>query len=422
MVSYAFSNMRVGSERWKRIVLVDARGYYAYSPAVFIFEDLNFTFYQRIEKPDIHNTGHVYNYSGPINGKWINKYYGGTALCQTPFFLAAHAYTLATGGVADGYTAPYMYSVGVAAIFYFFLGLFFLAKIMEDYGVRLWPTVVTLLVAGFGTNLYAYTVLEGGMSHVYSFAFVSLFVYAARRYLTRLDSGYLILMGAALGMIVFIRPVNLLVVLFLPFLAERPPVLITGLRRLFSNPLHFAAALVIMLALPFIQLVMYKVATGNFIIYSYTTETFNFLEPHIIDILFSYKKGLFLYTPLYLVGLLALAVFWRWSRFAVITWLGAFFIVTWVFSSWWMWYYGGSFSSRVYVEFIPLFMIPLGVWLTRLRRRVVKVTVYCALFVLIGICQVQTYQYRWTEIHWSDMTKERYWDVFLMHKHWLKRW
>ena len=35
------------------------------------------------------------------------------------------------------------------------------------------------------------------------------------------------------------------------------------------------------------------------------------------------------------------------------------------------------------------------------------------LFALIILCQIQTYQYRYTLIHWSDMTREKYWDVFL---------
>ena len=36
------------------------------------------------------------------------------------------------------------------------------------------------------------------------------------------------------------------------------------------------------------------------------------------------------------------------------------------------------------------------------------------LIVLLALlCQVQTYQYRHWQIHWSDMDKERYWENFL---------
>jgi hypothetical protein len=33
--------------------------------------------------------------------------------------------------------------------------------------------------------------------------------------------------------------------------------------------------------------------------------------------------------------------------------------------------------------------------------------------LLMFVCQIQTYQYRYGEIHWSEMTKDRYWNVFL---------
>ena len=39
---------------------------------------------------------------------------------------------------------------------------------------------------------------------------------------------------------------------------------------------------------------------------------------------------------------------------------------------------------------------------------------YSSLIVLmIAICQVQTYQYRYYFIHWENMTKESYWKIFM---------
>ena len=88
-------------------------------------------------------------------------------------------------------------------------------------------------------------------------------------------------------------------------------------------------------------------------------------------------------------------------------------MITYVFSSWWNWYYGGSFSSRVYVEFIPVFMILLAAALHGIAGKYRK-GAFVALIVLLTIlCQVQTYQYRYYQIHWSEMTREKYWEVFL---------
>ena len=41
-----------------------------------------------------------------------------------------------------------------------------------------------------------------------------------------------------------------------------------------------------------------------------------------------------------------------------------------------------------------------------LRKAYIVVT-----FVLVLFCQFQTYQYRHMIIHWSDMTKEMYWEA-----------
>jgi hypothetical protein len=173
-------------------------------------------------------------------------------------------------------------------------------------------------------------------------------------------------------------------------------------------------AVIVFFATLSIQLLVYKLATGHFIVYSYGEEGFNFRSPHILDILFSYKKGLFLYTPIFFIastiGLLAVL---KRSKFEVITWMFFFLLITYVFSSWWMWYYGGSFSSRVYVEFIPFFMIPLALSLHYLKKGIWQKSYLILLTLLVMICQIQTFQYRYYYIHWSDMTKEKYWDVFL---------
>jgi len=34
-------------------------------------------------------------------------------------------------------------------------------------------------------------------------------------------------------------------------------------------------------------------------------------------------------------------------------------------------------------------------------------------FLLIVFCQIQTYQYRYGYLHWQDMNKELYWDLFM---------
>ncbi|MEO1713578.1 MAG: hypothetical protein AAFU60_09625, partial [Bacteroidota bacterium] len=87
-------------------------------------------------------------------------------------------------------------------------------------------------------------------------------------------------------------------------------------------------------------------------------------------------------------------------------------ILTYVFSSWSNWWYGGSFSSRPYVEYLPIFGLGLGILLEQTSGRL-RVGILTVLVILGLVCQVQIYQYRYYQIHYSEMTKERYWEVFL---------
>jgi hypothetical protein len=162
-----------------------------------------------------------------------------------------------------------------------------------------------------------------------------------------------------------------------------------------------------------IQPVIYKISTGDYWVYSYGAETFDFIHPHIIDILFSYKKGLFLYSPLLLLALSGGYVLWKKSRFEFFTLFSFLFILTYFLSSWWNWWYGGSFSSRVYLEYIPFFAILLGLSLKSIQNKFLLTGFKTLIVVFIVVCQIQTFQYRYYQIHWENMTREKYWNVFL---------
>ena len=415
LITAISSNVNWGKERWKGIVEADGKGYYAYLPAVFIYKDLNFGFFDHIEKEKYYNPNRYYDYrANSGHGHLINKYYCGTAVAELPFFLMAHGLTKWTGGDADGFSKYYMIFVNIAAIFYLFLGLFYLRKTLIAYAIPKWIISATLVLTVFATNLFVYTVVDTGLSHVFSFGFVSAFVYLSKRFFDSPNTKYLPILAALLGMIILIRPINLMILLSWPFLAGSLKALLDGLKFALSNYKKLLVSTLIFGVIVSIQLIVYKISTGHFIIYSYQEEGFNFLDPHFMDILFSYKKGLFLYTPMYLLAMFGLIPLFKRNKFAAVTWLAFFVFITYIFSSWWMWYYGGSFSSRVYVEYIPVFMILFAILLSDTTQKWGRVAILSISFLLLAACQIQTYQYRYYEIHWDEMNKEKYWDVFLM--------
>jgi len=413
IVTIVSSNLNWGKDRWKGIVEADAKGYYAYLPAVFIYHDLNFGFFDSIEKEKYFDRHLYYDYRAFANGKVISKYYAGTAVVEMPFFLIAHGLSKILNYETDGYSKLYPVLINIAALFYLLIGLIFLNRIMTAYGIKEWVKSLTLFAAVFGTNLFYYVVGEPGMSHIFSFAFIAMFYYYSRQYFASANSRYIPALAIILGMIVLIRPVNGLIVLIWPFAAGSFQQLKEGLHmafKVFRKPL---AGIFAFLAVISIQLVYYKISTGSFFVYSYTGEGFNFFHSHLIEMLFSYKKGLFLYTPLYLISLAGLYSEWKHSKFMVFSWLGFFILITFVFSSWSNWYYGGSFSSRVFVEYIPVFMILLSLGVQNTVLKIPKIIFIAMVVLLTIVCQVQTYQYRYNQIHWSEMNKEKYWEVFM---------
>lgn len=393
------------------IVKADGKGYFAHLPAVFIYGDLNFGFFDEIESK-YSNDNLFYDYRKYVDGHTYNKYFAGTAFFMAPFFLLAHGITLATGGSADGYSSWYMLSVSWAAIAYMLLSLLLMRSVLRRFGIT--DSVIMWSVLGiyFGTNWFYYVLAEPAMSHVYSVFLITLFFYLICKWVDGDRSKHLMYAALVFGFILWVRPVNGIVIFSVPlafssFREFRSRIVET------VRDIGFWPVLLVIPAILLAQLVIYKVQTGKFFIYSYEEEGFNFLHPRMLDILFSYKKGLFLYTPLTLVAVFGNFRWWRWNKFRATVSLLFFFLITYVLSSWWNWYYGGSFSSRAYIEFYLFLLLPFAYLLQKGWRRWQEVALRAVVVLLILFCQFQTYQYRYMVIHWDNMTKERYWDVFL---------
>jgi hypothetical protein len=407
------SNLNWNKTNWKEIIRVDGKGYYAYLPAIFIYHDLNFGFFETIDKVKYFNSNNFYDYRVKVNKTYIDKYYCGTSIAQLPFFLIAHLWCYFSDSDPDGYSKPYMILISIAALFYLGLGLLFILKILLSYGVSDKNISIVLIAIVFGTNIFYYSIREAGMSHIYSFAFFSMLVYYGRLFFRFFRPVDILRVTVLLGLLTLIRPVNCISFLILPFLACDIQTLKAGIVQVWYRKLYLILSIVIFVFLVSIQLIIYKVSTGNFFIYSYHEEGFNFLNPHMVDILFSYRKGLFLYTPVLFISLWGGYYLFRKNKFEFFSLSLFLLILTYILSSWFLWWYGGSFSSRVYIEYFPLFAILLGLALENIRSPVFRKVYITIIFLLIVVCQVQTYQYRYYKIHWSDMTKEKYWDVFL---------
>lgn len=401
-------NINSGYKNLPEVLKNDARGYYAYLPALFIYKDAGWKFIPSTDAIYRPNKEWYFDFTERTSDdKVFNKYYLGTAVSQLPFFLIAHTMAMFFG-IADGYSDVYMLSVCIAACFYALAGLFFLNLLLRDIAVSKQVRTIVLLVTGTGTQLFYYTVSEPGMSHVYSFAFVSAFLYGTLQYSRKYTVSSLVLSALVLGMIVLIRPVNVLICLSFPALLSLDNKnLLLFLRRV--PLLHVCIFLICVSAILMLQFFAYYVQTGSFWIYAYSEEGFQFLNPQILAFLFSFRKGLFVYTPVCLISLLGLLMLYKQRKGFVMYYAGSVLFIVYILSSWWIWWYGGSFSSRPMTEYLPYLAIPGALALQALScRRFMGACM--VIFICILLNQVQTWQYRHGIIHWENMNRELYFD------------
>ncbi len=209
---FSAANVKWGGDRWHSLIRDDGKGYYSHLPAIFIYQDLNFDFYDEIENGKYHYPKLAYDYRENYKGNTINKYYSGTALAELPFFLIAHVLSTPLGYENDGYSKIYYIFISIGALFYMVLGLFLLKEILLLYKINRVNINIVLLSIAFGTHLFYYAVFEPCMSHIYSFVFINAFVLFSKRYFINRGYTNLIIAATLLGIITLIRPVNILVV------------------------------------------------------------------------------------------------------------------------------------------------------------------------------------------------------------------
>jgi hypothetical protein len=101
--------------------------------------------------------------------------------------------------------------------------------------------------------------------------------------------------------------------------------------------------------------------TGAWMRYSYEGETFMYgNKPKILEVLFDVQNGLFLYSPIVLFSMFGLVIGWRQKRFHAPALTLIFVVATYIFASWWAWWFGGAFGHRCYVELYPLLAFPMA--------------------------------------------------------------
>lgn len=375
----------------RSVVWSDSEGYYVYLPGLFIIKDFH-------QLPP----GSMWPYYNE-KGEFVDKYTCGVAYFELPFFWIGYGISKLKGlDPKDYFSQTYTKAIAFGGLLISFLGLLILYKALVRWnGFSETVTFWTILCVYLGTNLFHYSTKEMGISHVYSFFLFAVFLFHLPVWLKK--SGVLnsILLGFIMGWIFLIRPTNVVIFLLLPLYDVYN---ITALKeRLLLFVREFKALIIagvaaFMMLIP--QLMYWKEMTGKWIYYSYTDEGFKYWnQPKLAAVLFDVQNGLLLYSPLVILMLVGIFFGLKEKKYQAPTMLIIFMISTYLFASWWAWWFGGAFGHRSYVEYYALLALPLAGLIQRVfstQKKWLRIS-FQALLILLMIYSVRL-SYLYTSI------------------------
>jgi hypothetical protein len=346
-------------------------------------------------------------------GKTLSVFTSGVAILWSPFFLMGHFMTLFFGFEATGHGNIYYGSVLIAALFYVYIGLYFLYKLLiSEFGHKV--SLITASLFFLGTNLFYYTVILGaGMSHAYSFSMIAIYMYFVHRFYETGKLKHVLFFALPFAMAVLIRPTNIIAGFYF-FLFGVGSLTTFKERAVYwlKNYWVLGAVLLtgIIVAIP--QMLYWHTVTGKFITYSYQDYGFPYLlSPKIGIVLFGKYNGWLFYTPLVifaLYGLFSALVRKSYNSLAVLIIL---IIAIYINASWWAPTFSAAVGQRAMIDFLPFLAFPLA-WTVRKyfeQDKTVRTILFIVLLVILFF-NIQ-FAFRYQAYEWWDkpFTWEKFW-------------
>jgi len=356
--------------------------------------------------------GEWYGLTPYTENNYLNKYPIGQAILWTPFFLAAHVLTMLTGQPATGFTVWYQAAIGCAAAVYTALGCVMLYKLLRrQFSVRVsYFTMLTLLL---GTNMLSYATYDGSFTHVYSLFLIASVLYVTPLWYKHMTYRTSLLLAVLLALTILVRQTNILIVLAVLLWNITSRAQLRQRIALFWQQRLKLVAMAGIAALLFSpQLLYWKYITGHWLIFSYRGESFNFLHPQLINILFSTDRGALFWAPVLCLALIGLVLVRRYVK----EWSIALYVFLpvwlWIMASWHSWQFGASYGHRIFIDIFPLLGLAIAAVYSRARSPVTQKV----LLVFVGMCIFAnlflTYQYWIRGLPISETTMQIYLKVW----------
>jgi hypothetical protein len=395
----------------------DAFGQYIYLPMLFdkgqiVFTDLSY--FESINKQYDFSTT-LYQFVTLENGNFMTKYTMGLAVLLLPFYLTAEVWANLAGYTSDGFTYPYQVMTAVGSSLYFVLGIIYLRKLFKIFFDDFLVSFLLLIIV-FGTNVWFMQYESIGSTHNFEFALVSIMLYFTIQFHKEATYRNGLILSISIGLIGLVRLPDLLFVL-IPIFWKRDQheTFKQKLTDFISNKKGILVLMVIVvLAILSFQLTYWKFNAGSWLMNSYANnagEGFDWLQPYLLEILFSFRKGWLIYTPIMVFALVGFYFLCKHNSNGKILTL-TFILFLFVVSSWTTWWYAGSYSCRALVDFYPILGLSLGYFLLEIKQKKIRNFYYLIMISLVALNLFQTYQIDKRILPLDRITKSYYFSVF----------
>ncbi|MCF6341589.1 MAG: hypothetical protein L3J31_02125, partial [Bacteroidales bacterium] len=311
---------------------------------------------------------------------------------------------------------PYQWGIIIGSTFYTLVGLFALRKVLLKFFSDK-TTAITLLLLFFGTNYFDQSIFNAELAHNHLFTLYALVLWLTIRWHEDREQKHILWLAVVSGVLILARPSEI-IVLLIPLLwgVSGSSNLKNKLTLFKQHKLQLLSFVLVLLLIGSLQVAYWKIFSSDYLYYSYTNagEGFDFLAPHTLQTLFSFRKGWFVYTPLMVFAVWGFYFTHQYKREIFYPLFVFFLLNLYLVSSWSCWWYANCFSQRALVQSYAVMAIPLGYFIQRLSKSVsfYKGLFAVAAFFLIVLNLFQTWQMRNNILSGDRMTFAYYKKVF----------
>lgn len=364
----------------------DGVGYYAFARAPLIEHNLDFTEDYRHANENFRGArldehGQPRPAFRTSTGHLDNHFSVGPAILWTPFLFLAHggvaiARVLGSSVAADGFSAPYRIAMAFATALYAFVGLLLSFRLARKYVEERWALLATIAV-WWASSLPVYMYFNPSWSHAHSTFAVALFLWYWHETRPSRSLSQWLLLALTAGLMVNVYYPNAMVLAVLGVEAVRQytlalhrstPTAHEGPRvpDLLVRHVLFIAVVLICLLPTFVT---------RYIVYGSPFESgyvplrdWLWRSPVFLSVLFSSNHGLLSWTPILLLAIIGLFIFWRREPDVGTPFLAAFLAFYLFIACYPDWAGISSYGNRFFVSLTALFVVGLSVFLDRFAR------------------------------------------------------